>query len=420
MNLNKIIFAYLITACTSVLASEKQSIENRESVVNIIETAQVEIKDIDTLSHFDEAYLMECNSNHQALIYGRSKGEPYRWGFWDFEKGMLLFPEKSSDGWEDEWLRINRNGLVVGVHQRLGKSHNAFYYDIITFDLEEGYKTYKADFENKINMEKGDFIARCRNSEWIVINRKADNSKDNKILSLKDGKIMDLTPSLYGYTESFGLDVGGWIVSDVNSEGMFFGKFSHYEKHPFKDKKIEAGTHYFMKDAESFYLIDDLPSLGYWSAGSTPLWNGGAHSSFDDAGCFFYSGDLNVEAESMIWTPAKGLKKLTIPEEMERLIQQENIRRPKPVGHLDDGTNIWLISYNSWILEHPYRGYIFEKNGNCRFIPIDNEYMPLFNNLAQYPSMKLAGRYRPFFQTSFGFIQTNIFDENHPCFFQIK
>jgi hypothetical protein len=413
MNLNIICFMCLIAAYTNLFATE----QSQKFCAN---TYQVEITDFNTLSCFDDAHLMECNSNGQALIYGRLKGEPYKWGFWNAEE--MQFLPSSSDGLGNEWLRINRNGLVVGVHKRPGKSHNAFYHDIITWSLEQGYRLYQAEFENRSHVEKGELFARCRNSDWVVVNRMADRSEHNEVLLLENGELTNLTSILYQQAQLLGFDAGGWIVSDINSKGMLLGKFCHYEKNPSKDSKIEISTQYFMKDGESFYLINDLSSLGYWFAGSTQLWDGGSvYSSFDDEGCFLYSESRDAKSDALIWTPKEGLKRAPIPSEIEKVIQQEDILPPRLMQRLDDGTCVWQISYNSWALEQSYKGYIFEKDGNYSFMSTDSYDRLILDNIHQYPGLKFAEQsYVPLFQKTFGFIQVNVLGESHPCLFQIR
>ncbi len=98
--------------------------------------------------------------------------------FWDPHLGLVPIQGRPSDGWEDKWIRVNGNGLVIGMRERPA-SNNAHYYDIITWNMDQGYQVYKSLTSNKKDIKETLFIASCRNADLVAINHKTDNSEDD-------------------------------------------------------------------------------------------------------------------------------------------------------------------------------------------------------------------------------------------------
>lgn len=385
-----------------------------------VDKTEWSIRDIGTLSLFDEAYLRECNDNGQALIYGRLKRDPYKWAFWDPQRGLISIPTPPSDGFEYKWLRVNGDGLVVGLQRRpVPRSTNAFHCDLITWSIAQGFKEYKTQVENKIHIEETGFLARSRSSNLVVVNRKADNSEDNQILVLQNNKLMDLTPSLKKQAQSLGFDAGGWQVSHVNSQGMLLGIFYHYEKHPYKKTKLKKSAHCFMQDGDKFYLVE-LPTGFPCHEGTLS----GSGVFFDASGRVFVNRNQSHECkhDSMIWTRENGLTKLKPPPYIEELAKQDGALPIKATQLQEDGTIIWKMSYNSWEPNQSKRGYIFEKEGKYWFLPLNIKGEPVFNNLEKYPGLELKGEnHYPFsvFQQRKSFIQVDFLGESHPFMVEI-
>ena len=417
----KIYFAVFLLSINIIfsLNAEIQLDAHEHDTLQIsVDETQWTIRDLGTISSFDGAHLEECNENGQALIRAITKQSPYSfWAIWDSRLGLISIPTGprivGKDEWlDDEWLRINGNGQVIGVRMRPAKYGNGYHDDIITWNKDYGYKLYKTPFQSEQNINKFELIARCRNSDLVIINRRAENSEDNQVLALQNNKLTDLTSFLHTQAQSFGYDAGGWTVFDVNNKGMLLGKFCHYEKHPYKNKKLEVSTHYFIQNGDSFYLVD-WPEGFQATLSGTPLWDGGHKFEFDANGQVFFCWNNYSGADSMIWNLYNGLTKLECPQNLAKLAEQEGALLPRAIHLLEDGTIVWFMSRE--LYDQPKITYIFEKNGNYQFLSIDPKEKPSSVNSTKYPGIRIKEPlYYPIFLNNLGFFQVDVFGESHP------
>ncbi len=378
------------------------------------------LRDLGTLSKFESSSLLECNDMGQVLMLGDSRKNPPQYVFFDSDFGLVPIQKPSVDEWQHQWLRINKSGLVVGLLKRNGVN-NGYYEDLITWNMIRGYRVYRSQFTTRmcnVDEQARQFIARCRNSNLVVINRRADDSENNQVLILKDDELINITHVLKNQARKLGFDAGGWLISDVNSQEMLFGSFHHYEIHPYKDTKIKKDKYYFVQDAGSFYIVECPKHFNMQWAHGTPLRNGDGTYSFDVAGRVFFRSAGSCIDDSMIWTREDGLKKLESP--LSAITTQEGSCNPIAICLLHDGTVVWrknvyLLEKDGVCCSFSHNVYFLEKDGVCCSFP---HLVP--ENLHEYPELKYPHGYSPLFQENRGFLQCEVFGESHPFMMEFK
>lgn len=391
------------------------------------------VKDLGTLTHYNDAYVQEFNDQGQALVAGQringKKGQ-YTWMLSTPDIGIQSIPDPIPGYWaQNRWQRVNGLGIVAGtLEANTGNLNNNLF--LTWWELHSGAKHYRLPL-TKEHPSSG-YIARCRSSDQIVISTYTDaklgGSRDSKVFSLVNGNISELTPKLNKLAIEYGYIAGGWIIASVNSTGMMLGRFDYYEENPYRpSQSVAIGSKYFLLSGDEMSLIefpDEL--LSFYSRGNsfTDL----KHIFLDHEGkVMFDSFVISRGWENWIWDIQNGLRLL---DQKDCIGIRGSHAKARALSLQDDGSILWMVQgcedCNGFFIQH----------GTTQLrLPLDRNRQPLESDISNYEGLKVsyhivyktwtlydAGNVGEFIGNSRNqiFFSGSIFGERHPFLIEPK
>lgn len=296
-----------------------------------------QVEDVGTLALFDQASAIDLNDNGQVLV----RAAPdclHVWAIGSLGLGATILPKlptfyQPSQGWNQfandvVWQRINNSGVVIGCrtffksNQKVQNNQHQTP-ELITWNPLLGLKQYPISSETLINNAPSIEVAQCGNSSHIVFTVNGKN-----IYTLKEGKIINLSEVLLKEIQNLGFNFYEvkWKGMAVNNNGVIFGKFDCFEKHPYKDKSTLVRETFFLWDGKWITLIEIPEDAKIYISDLINL----KHINNNDDVLFNWNG------RSWLWNKINGFCELT------RYNDQRGCKE-NAIAVLDDNTIVYAL-----------------------------------------------------------------------------
>ena len=323
---------------------------------NHVQAETWQVKDCGTIAIWDQGTAIALNDKGNVLCKrGHMPGRSDEIWAVSTDNSVVILPQANKPqmfqgylhNYYLDWLTVNLDG-VIGIQNK--QYQDGFVPEIIIWNFNEGLKKYNFNPSIKFRYSADIKIAKCSNSKYLAITCNDD------IYILKDEKLINISPQLRNELESIGFNFYDikWNAISINNNGVIFGVFQGYEKHPFKDKPVLVYEDCFIWNNGCIILMKfsfDKNAYRSYIQSHAQLNNNNE--------VFLYLNNI-----SWIWSETDGYKDITLYHNPEN--KNEGI-----LGHakavLDDHTIVYEIGgqYKDIMFQNENESFIlkfFEEN----------------------------------------------------------